>query len=376
MEHSRKIVLVGPVYPYKGGISHYTSLMCTALREENDVYMMSYKLQYPKFLYKKEQKDYGNSTFCIDDTDYAINTANPFNWISVALKIRRMKPDLVIIQWWHPYFAPCYFTLSRLLGKIKTLFVCHNVFPHERFFLDRFLTKLVLKKGDRFIVHSEQDAGDLKSIKENAVYRKTVLPTYNVFKIQDLTREEGRRQLQIPDGEKVLLFFGFIREYKGLRYLLRAMPEVMGRLEKIRLLVVGDFPGNKDAYLKLAEELGIMSVTHIYDGYIPDREVEKFFAASDLVVLPYISATQSAIVQIAYGFEKPVVATNVGGLPEVVRDGETGYVVEAENSKALAERIIQFFEEGKAKEFYDAICAEAERYSWGRMTEIIGELCR
>ena len=126
MEHLKKILLIGPVYPYKGGIAHYTSLMYTALQEKSNVYMMSYKLQYPKFLYKKEQKDYRNSTFCIENTNYAINTANPFNWISTALKIRRINPDLVIIQWWHPYFAPCYFLLSWLIGQIKTLFVCHN----------------------------------------------------------------------------------------------------------------------------------------------------------------------------------------------------------------------------------------------------------
>lgn len=374
MEHSRKIVLVGPVYPYKGGISHYTSLMCAALRKQNQVYMMSYKFQYPKFLYKKEQKDFGNDAFRVEDTDYAIHTASPFNWVSAARKIRRLKPDLVIFQWWHPYFAPCYFAMSRLLGKIKTLYVCHNVFPHERFPLDRFLTKMVLGKGDCFIVQSSQDEEDLLSIRPGARYKKTVHPTYNAFRLQGLSREEGRRQLKLSADEKVILFFGFVREYKGLKHLLRAMPAISGSMEKARLLVVGDFPGNREEYTKLIEELGIEDAVDIYDGYIPDREVEKFFAAADLVALPYESATQSGIVQIAYGFEKPVVVTNVGGLPEVVREGETGYVVEAGDSAALGEKIIEYFREGKQEAFREAIRAEAERYSWDRMAETVDEL--
>ena len=161
MDKKKKILLIGPVYPYKGGIAHYTGLLYRALSKENNVYMMSYKLQYPKFLFKKEQKDYSNDTFKIDNTDFYINTANPFSWIATAAKIRRMKPDLVIIQWWHPYFSPCYWTICKLLGKIKVLFTCHNVFPHERFPMDRFLTKHVLANGDYFIVQSSQDEADL-----------------------------------------------------------------------------------------------------------------------------------------------------------------------------------------------------------------------
>lgn len=371
MENKKKIVLIGPVYPYKGGISHYTGLMCRALRKENDVYMMSYKMQYPKLLFKKEQRDYSNDTFKIDDTDFYINTANPLNWIATALKICKMRPDLVIIQWWHPYFAPCYWTIRKLLGKIKTMFLCHNVFPHERFPMDRFLTKLVLANGDYFIVQSSQDEADLKTIKENAVYKKTVHPTYNAFMLQKLTMEEGRKQLGIDADEKVLLFFGFVREYKGLKHLLRAMPQVTSKLDKVKLLVVGDFAGDKEDYLKIIDEQKINDFVDIYDGYIPDKEVEKFFEASDLIVLPYESATQSGIVQIAYGFEKPVIATNVGGLPEVVLDDKTGYVVEPKDSVQLAEKIVEFFVLDKGNEFKKAIADEAEKYSWDRMVNDI-----
>lgn len=373
-KNGEKIVLIGPVFPYKGGISHYTGLMYRALSKENDVYMMSYKLQYPKILFKKEQRDYSNDMFKIENTDFFINTANPFNWIATASRIRKINPDVVIMQWWHPYFSPCYWTICKLLGKIKVLFICHNVFPHERFPMDRFLAKSVLKNGDYFIVQSSQDEADLKSIKPDAAYRKTVHPTYNAFKLQNLTKEEGRKQLDIDSENKVLLFFGFVREYKGLKYLLNAMPEIINSLSGVKLFVVGDFSGDKDEYLNMIDSLEIADYVEIHDGYIPDKEVEKFFAATDLVVLPYESATQSGIVQIAYGFEKPVVASNVGGLPEVVLDGKTGYVVEPKDSRKIADAVVRFFNENMSAQFQDNICHEAQRYSWDRMTEIIREL--
>lgn len=374
MKEEKKIVLIGPVYPYKGGIAHYTSLMCQALRERYEVYMMSYKLQYPKFLFKKEQKDYGNDRFAVKDTDFAINTANPFNWISVARKISKMKPDAVIIQWWHPYFSPCYFTLCRLLGKTKILFVCHNVFPHERFPLDRFLTKMVLRSGNAFIVQSSQDEADLLGINKNVKYTKTVHPTYNAFKIKDMSLEEGRSILGIAPDEKVLLFFGFVREYKGLRHLLKAMPKVTEKLSDVRLMVVGDFDGNKDEYLKMIDELGVTSAIDIHDGYIPDEEIEKYFAASDVVVLPYESATQSGIVQIAYGFEKPVIATAVGGLPDVVIDGKTGFLSQTFEAEEIADCIVRFFMENRQQEFARGIREESYKYSWENMTDVITNL--
>ena len=370
----KRIVLIGPVYPYKGGISHYTGLLYRTLSKESEVILVSYKVQYPKILFKREQKDYSNQTFKIDDTQYLINTANPINWIISAKKIKKLHPDLVIFQWWHPYFSPCYWTICKMLKHIKIMFTCHNVFPHERFPADRFLTRRVLSKGDGFIVHSIQDEEDLHSIKKNAICTRTVHPTYNAFKINQLSKEKSRKILNINDNEKVLLFFGFVREYKGLKHLIEAIPAVIEKIPDIKLLVVGEFAGDKDKYLDIMQKEKVEKYIQIYDGYIPDQEVEKFFAASDIVVLPYISATQSGIVQIAYGFEKPVVVTNVGGLPEVVKNGKTGYVVEAENSGAIAQAIIRFFESDNRKAFESAIQEEADRYSWDNMSKKIYEL--
>ena len=367
----KKIVLVGPVYPYKGGISHYTGQMYRSLKEKYDVTMVSYSMQYPRLLFKKEQKDFENKAFEIKETNYWIHTANPLNWIQSAKKIHRLAPDFVIIQWWHPYFAPCYWLISKLLKGTRILFVCHNVFPHERFFLDRFLTKRVLKQGDCYIVQSKKDEKDLLSIISDANYRRTVLPTFNIFKFKNMSKQEGRKLLHMNSDEKVLLFFGFVREYKGLKHAINAMPGIVERLSNVKLLIVGDFGSNKQDYLDLIAQNCVEDFIEIHDGYIPDQEVEKYFAACDLTVLPYESATQSGIVQIAFSFEKPVLVTNVGGLPDVVINDKTGYIVEPKKPEAIAEAVIDFFEKGKGTVFEEYVRKESYRFSWERMVETI-----
>lgn len=368
-----KIVLIGPVYPYKGGIAHYTSLLCRALRKKHDVCMVSYKMQYPKFLFKKEQRDYSNKSFQVEDTNYWINTANPFNIMASAGKIRKQKPDAVILQWWHPYFAPCYYILAKCLRKIPIIVTCHNVFPHERFPMDRFLTKLVLRQADGYIVQSHLDEADLLKVNPKANYVVTPHPTYNAFKMKDMSREEARSILQMDGDSPMLLFFGFVREYKGLHYLLDALADVKGQIPDVQLWIVGDFGDDKDIYLKQIEENHLEGCINIVEGYIPDQEVEKYFAAADLVVLPYVSATQSGIVQIAYGFEKPVVVTNVGGLPDVVWDKETGYVVPSRSPEAIAKAIIGFYREDSSVDWQANIRAKAQEFSWETMVDRIEE---
>lgn len=373
-----KWVLIGPVYPFKGGISHYTGLLYRALAKEHDVTMISYKMQYPKFLFKKEQRDYTNDSFKVEDTKFLINTANPFNIYKNAGDIIRMKPDKVIIQWWHPYFAPCYRILTGRLKKagIEITYICHNVFPHERFPMDKRLTKIALKKADRYILHAQGEVKDLLSIKPDARYKVSVHPTYSAFNFENMDMESARKKLSIPMNEKIMLFFGFVREYKGLRHLINAV-EILKRKyykpgeERPKLYVVGDFDGNKDEYLARIEELKITDDIVIIDGYVPDKEVEKYFSAADIVVLPYESATQSGIVQIAYGFRKPVLVTRVGGLPEVVEDGITGVIIEPFDDEALAEAIYTYFKEDKRDEYIRGIIQREYRFSWDRMIEAL-----
>lgn len=367
----RKIVMIGPVYPYKGGISHYTGLMYRELTKHYDVEMISYKMQYPRFLFHKEQRDYSNDSFRIEGAAYLLHTANPFNIIRTARRIRRQKPDMVVIQWWHPYFAPCYYLLLRFMGRQNVTYVCHNVFPHERFPMDRFLTRLALTHGSHYIVHAREEAGELEKIRKNPDYVVTPHPTYNAFRFEGMSKAQARERLQITSEERVILFFGYVREYKGLRYLLHAMPTICCEDGKIRLWIVGEFGADREDYRKLICELGIEDRIRVVDSYTPDREVEQYFAAADLVVLPYTSATQSGIVQIAYGFMKPVIVTNVGGLPDVVEDGRTGYVVQPESPEGIAEAVLRFFREKQARLMEENIREEAYRFSWERMGEVM-----
>lgn len=373
-----KWVLIGPVYPFKGGISHYTGLMYRALSKEHDVTMISYKMQYPKFLFRKEQRDYTNDTFKVEGTQFLINTANPLNILKTASDIVRMRPDKVIIQWWHPYFAPCYRILTGRLKRagIEITYICHNVFPHERFPMDKRLTRMALKRGDRYILHAQGEVKDLLSIKPDASYKVQVHPTYSAFNFENMDARTARNKLSIEENERIMLFFGFVREYKGLKHLLNAV-DILKRKYPAedwtmpKLYVVGDFDGNKDEYIKRIDELKITDDIVIVDGYVPDKEIEKYFSAADLVVLPYESATQSGIVQIAYGFRKPVIVTRVGGLPEVVEDGVTGVIIEPLDDEALAEAIYKYFKYDKKDEYTQGIKEREYRFSWDRMAEAL-----
>lgn len=372
-----KITIIGPIYPYKGGIAHYTGLMAKHLSKENDVDVISYKKQYPKLLYNKEQKDYENDSLKYDNSNFLINTVNPFSCFKTAKHIKKTKPDLLIIQWWHPFFTPCYWLILKLLGKNKpkTLFLCHCVLPHEKIPFQKFLSKTVLKKGNVYIVQSETDEKHLKQFVKNPLYTRTVMPAFNLFKQQNLSKSDAYEQLGLNPNEKVILFFGFIREYKGLKHLIRAMPQITSSIPEIELIIVGEFfENNKDEYIELIKSTNCENSIILYDGYTPDKEVEKYFAACDVVVLPYESATQSGIVQIAYDFNKPVIATNVGGLPEVVTDGKTGFLIEPYDAKNIAEAIIKFYSSGVTQEFTENIKEESSKYSWAVMGDIISSL--
>lgn len=369
------IVLIGPVYPYKGGISHYTRLLCEALRKEHAVKMISYSMQYPRILFKKEQKEYDDESFKVSETEYRINTADPISWIKTAAYINDIRPTLVIIQWWHPYFSICYSVIARLIRKKnRILYTCHNVFPHERFPFDRVLTRMALSKGNCFIVHSKTDEEDLHQIVPRAIYRRTVIPSFNCFDNSSVDRNTARSALGIDANKRVLLFFGLVREYKGLKNLLNAVPIINKRISDVEVLIAGDFGGDKQQYLDIIAQNDIGKLVRIVDEYIPDSEVEKYFKASDITVLPYESATQSGIIQVSYSFGIPVVATSVGGIPEVVKDGKTGYLIAPKRPDLIADSVCDYFNNNRYGEFAENIKAESEKYSWNKMVEAIMEM--
>ena len=371
-----KIIMIGPIYPFKGGIAQYTGAMCTALAAKHEVKAVSFSMLYPKALYKHEQRDPENITFRYDPVTYPLSSIDPITWGKTARQILEEKPDLVILQWWHPWFAPCYHALLRRIGKkTKVLALCHNVLPHEGFPMKETLSRAVLRKCSAYIVHSKKDEEDLRKLVRDPLCIRTVHPTYNHFKKRNLSREEARKELGIPENEEMLLFFGYIREYKGLKHLIRALGEIWKARPKTRLYVVGDFfENNKEEYLQLIRDCGADDGITLVDGYLPDDQVEPYFAAADICVLPYESATQSGVVQIAYSFELPVIVTRVGGLPEVVQDGKTGYVIPPKDENALAAAVIRFFSEDKADIFREGIREEQTKYSWERMTENVEKL--
>lgn len=369
-----KITMIGPVYPYKTGLSYYVGLLYRQLTKNHTVKLYSYSMQYPKFMYKKPQKDYEDDVVKIDDVEYVLNSANPFSWIKLARRINKEKPDLVIFQWLHPYFAPCYSVMERFLSKdIKIAYNCHNALPHERFPMDVALTKFTLKAADLVIAHSGSDAKTLSEMMPKLNVKVNPHPAYNFFKIKDMSKQEAREILNLSEDNKVLLFFGLVREYKGLKHLLNAMPNIISKYPEIRLLIAGDFGGGRDAYDEMISNLKIGDYIQIHDGHIPIPDVEKFFAACDLVVIPYESATQSGVIQASYGFEKPVLATNVGGLPDAVDNMKTGYIVEPLRPDLIAGAVTDFFENGRADEFKQNVIDSAYKFSWERMEKCLLE---
>ncbi len=370
-----RISLIGPSYPFRGGISHYTTLLYRNLRIRHCVNFFSFKRQYPKFFFPgKTDIDPSQIHFKEGDTKRIIDSMNPLSWMKVAWKIINSNQHLLIIPWWVSFWAPQFWTITffvKKFSKTKVLFLCHNVVEHESKWYDKLLTRVVLRQGDYFIVHSNEDRSNLLKMLPKATVSKAFHPTYDCFNFSNHNPHEIRKQYNLKDN--VLLFFGFVREYKGLKYLLEAIPAVLSQIQT-NLLVIGKFWDDKEDYLKLVEKLKIGAHVIFIDKYVPDEEVGKYFSASDLVVQPYVSATGSGIIQIAFGFHKPVVTTRVGALPEVVNDGKTGYLLSPGSSEEIAEAIVNFFQHKKAEAFKRNSRNENYRFFWYRIIDVIESL--
>jgi glycosyltransferase involved in cell wall biosynthesis len=370
-----RICLVGPTYPYRGGISHYNTCLAGELETRHDIHAVNYSRLYPEFLFPgKTQLDESDTALTMESVRL-IDSINPFTWIRAGIHIARTKPDAVIVQWWHPYFAPALFTICailRLMGAGKIIFICHNVVPHERSPIDRILSKAAFSVAHGFIVQSKEDRANLSKIRPGARVEINPHPIYDFFARGGMSKQEARGAVGAAEGP-LLLFFGYIRPYKGLKYLIEAMPAIIERFE-CSLLVVGEFYEDSEPYHDLVEKMGLAGKVTFVDRYVGNEEVESFFLASDLVVLPYISATQSGIVQISIAFDRPVVVTDVGGLPEVVSVGKTGFIVPSKDPGALAGAVIKFFEEGWSEKMAPHFEAERERFSWATMAEKIEKL--
>ncbi|OJW82758.1 MAG: glycosyl transferase family 1 [Bacteroidetes bacterium 46-16] len=370
-----KIAIIGPAHPLRGGLATYNARLAEVLQEHgHNVTIYSFSLQYPGFLFP------GTSQF----TDEAapegitiktvINSVNPFNWIKAGRQIKRARPDLIIVRYWLPFMGPCLGTILRIVrGNKHSRIVCiaDNVIPHEKRPGDKAFTKYFLKPVDAFITMSKDVLKDLKTLTGKPA-RFTVHPVYDNFE-PPVNKAEACKKLGLDPGGKYILFFGFIRRYKGLDIVLKTMADERIQAAGIKLIVAGEFYDDRNFYEQVITEYKVQDHIHLFTEFIPNSEVRYYFSAADLVVQPYRDATQSGITQVAYHFEKPMVVTNVGGLAEVVPDGKVGFVAAPEPT-AIADAVLHFFEPNSIPALQENILHEKRKYSWATFVEALMDI--
>ena len=367
-----KIVILGPAYPYRGGIAAFNERIAYQLMEEgHEVEILTFTVQYPSFLFPGKTQYSESPAPAGLSIERVANSCNPFNWIKVGRKIRKMNPDMLIVKFWIPLLAPCLGTISRIAKRnknIKVISILDNIVPHEKRFADKLLAKYFVNSIDAFIAMSDSVMKDVKALdSKNKPKLFSPHPLYDHFGEQ-MTKQEATEHLGLDVDTNYVLFFGFIREYKGLDWLIEAMSDSRLKNVNLKLIVAGEFYGDSSKYTKLAEDCGLSDKIIWRTDFIPDEEVKYYFNVADLVAQPYKTATQSGVTQIAYHFEKPMLVTNVGGLAEIIPDGKVGYVV-APEVNAIADAIFDFFSSEKYHAFDEGIKVQKNRFSWSEMTK-------
>lgn len=372
-----KIIILGTAYPYRGGLAAFNERLATEYQKQgHDVEMYTFTLQYPSFLFPGKTQ-YSPDPAPENLTIYRkINSCNPFNWLKVGKEIAKKNADVVVFAYWMSFMAPCMGTIARKIkknGHTKVIALVHNMIPHEPNVLDKFLPPYFVKSMDGFMALSESVVKDIEKFDQrNCPKRFSPHPIYDHYG-ELLPREKALQLLNLDPQNRYALFFGFIRAYKGLDLLLEAFADERLSQSNLKLLVAGEFYGDPDPYLQKIKELKIEDSVILYNDYIPDTEVNRFFSVADIVAQPYKTATQSGVTQIAFHFEKPMLVTNVGGLPEIVPDGKIGYVVEPD-PKPIADALCRFFTENKQEEFAQNVREEKKKYAWSTFTEVMSNL--
>ncbi len=367
----KQVTFLSPAHPLRGGIAASTERLAQEMQRAGyQVTIYSFSLQYPDFLFP------GKTQYTDDpppkdlEIRSQINSINPLNWWRVGERIRKEQPDLVIVRFWIPFLGP---SLGAILRRIrrndhtKVIALADNIAPHERRPGDRPLTRYFLRAVDGFIVMSRAVAEDVRRFTPHKPIRYVPHPIYDNYG-PPLSRAEALQELALSPQWRYLLFFGFIRPYKGLDLLLRAFARQDVQARPLKLIVAGEFYAEAEATQRLIDELGIRERVILHSAFIPNEAVRHYFGAADLVVQPYRSATQSGISQLAYHFERPMVVTAVGGLPEIVHHGKEGYVVPVEVA-AIADAIEDFFANGRLEAMCEAVRMGKERFSWKNMVE-------
>lgn len=359
----------------RGGPAQFNENLCAELiKAGHDAQIISYRLQYPNFLFP------GSSQYETSGTaptgiriQTLINTVNPFNWIRTARFIRREKPDFILFRYWLPFFGPCLGTIGRLVRKkTKVLALTDNILPHEQRPGDNAFTRYFVKSCDGFIAMSKTVLNDIAKFSDNAHKVYSPHPMYETYGAP-VSRQEAREKLGLGQEDRIVLFFGLIRHYKGLDLLLEAMATATVKQQNIRLLIAGEFYDDKQSYLDLIARLGLGDRVILHDRFIANDELRYYFCACDLVAQTYRNATNSGVTMVGYYYEKPMLVTNVGGLKEIVPDGRCGYVVSPEKD-VIAEKMALYFSENKEEEFTAQVRAEKKKYEWptfiGKLLEL------
>lgn len=357
-----RIAYLSTFYPYRGGIAQFNASLYRALEKENEIKAFTFSRQYPDTLFPgKTQYVSGDETADNIPSNRILDSINPFSYLSASHIIRKFNPDILLMKYWMSFFAP---SLGSVSGKVKknakVITILDNVIPHEQKFFDKPLTKYFLKKNSGFVVMSDAVKEDLLQLKPDAAYIKMPHPLYNHFG-QKLDKQQARKLLHIHPDKKTILFFGFIRDYKGLDLLI----EAFGKLDTgYQLVIAGESYGSFDAYQKLIDASPRKDSIHCFNDYIPDSKVPEFFSAADVCVLPYKSATQSGITSISYHFDVPLIATNVGGLQETIEHRKTGLIVELANADMIKDAILHFYSESSGIDYFENIQSYKRQLSW------------
>ncbi|MDY0279251.1 MAG: glycosyltransferase [Salinivirgaceae bacterium] len=371
-----KILIVGTAWPYRGGMAVYNERLALSLVEEgHNVEIETFTLQYPSILFPGKTQ-LANWEYQGDvEIRRSINSINPFNWLKVGRRIKKIRYDFVIIPFWLPFMGPCFGSIARIIRKNKhsiLLSVIHNAKPHEPRIGDKIFTKWFVKSVQGFVVMSNKVLEDLKTFEAFKPIAISPHPLYDNFGTF-INKNDALDKIGLSPAFKYVLFFGLIRDYKGLDLLLDAFADQRLKELGVKLIVAGEFYSSSEKYYNQIKALNIEDRVHVFPTFIPDTEVNRYFGACDIVVQPYKNATQSGVTQIAYHFEKPMIVTNVGGLGEIVPHGKVGYVVDVD-SKAIANALVDFYTNKTHNGFITGILDEKKKYSWDKMAKTVFKL--
>ncbi len=374
----KHIVIVGPAHPLRGGLATYNERLARELMLKNHVTLLTFSLQYPNFLFP------GQSQFSDDlkpedlSIDIALNSINPLNWFLVGRKYKKIKPDIIIFRYWMPFFGPCFGTFARIVKSnhhTQIIAITDNIIPHEKRFFDTPFSKYFLPVLDGAVAMSRKVLGDLQNFPISKPVKKTgyhAHPLYDNFG-RSVSKSEACESLGLDENKRYILFFGFIRNYKGLDILLEAMSLLPESLKDVNLLVAGEYYEDSAPYDEIIAQKQLGKRVELHTKFIPNDEVRLYFSAADIVAQPYRNATQSGVSQVAYHFETPMIITNVGGLSELVPHGEAGWVCEP-MAESLAAAIVSMYVPKRLDHIRNSLKELKKQFSWPSMVKALEEV--